>query len=377
MALAVLFHQAPSEDVDLTKFSYDFAYEKWLYENNLYSSNLDADTNRYKNRNATNAEDVVKVNTESEFLFNTVKVVCLVFSKDINATWAVNNTWANHCNYVRFYHPRLEEKGIPIRKLPSSSSFGLLCSSLRQIVQELPQFDWVLVATEDTYVILENLRYYVAPMNSSAEFYLGHAMRFWNVVYNWGDAGYAISKGTVNKLLSKFSTKSLCESGGKYWKNGDWYLGKHLHQLGINPIDTRDEFGKGRFNGYSFRKLLFPGAVSIFERYWKDSLYLSPDGPKCCSNRAITFHGVLSTSKMYQLEYLFYHLRPFYAGGKYGNVAPAGPSRQSHLTWEEQRKEEEMEKMFNMMLTTPRSMLLMPLHYHEDDVTGSKDKHSH
>jgi hypothetical protein len=44
-------------------------------------------------------------------------------------------------------------------------------------------------------------------------------------------------------------------------------------------------------------------------RYWKDSLYFSPDGPSCCSNFAITFHGIASKSKMYQLEYLFYHLR--------------------------------------------------------------------
>jgi hypothetical protein len=28
----------------------------------------------------------------------------------------------------------------------------------------------------------------------------------------------------------------------------------------------RDYAGKGRFNGYSFKKLLFPGAVSLFER---------------------------------------------------------------------------------------------------------------
>ena len=53
--------------------------------------------------------------------------------------------------------------------------------------------------------------------------------------------------------------------------------------------DTRDHLGRGRFNGYSFRKLLFPGAVSLFERYWKDSLYFSPDGPSCCSSKAVTF----------------------------------------------------------------------------------------
>lgn len=35
-----------------------------------------------------------------------------------------------------------------------------------------------MVATDNTYVLLENLRYYVAPMNHSSHLYLGHAMRY-------------------------------------------------------------------------------------------------------------------------------------------------------------------------------------------------------
>ena len=69
------------------------------------------------------------------------------------------------------------------------------------------------------------------------------------------------------------SAKVYFQAGGKYWKNADWYLGKHLAGMGvkvaINSIhkyrqiiqinsqiqvkDTRDHLGRGRFNGYSFR----------------------------------------------------------------------------------------------------------------------------
>ena len=107
------------------------------------------------------------------------------------------------------------------------------------------------------------------------------------------------------------------------------------------------------------RKLLFPGAVSLFERYWKDSIYLSPDGPKCCSSKAVTFQGILSTSKMYQLEYLFHHLRPFAHGGVHGNVPPPPQKEDPFLTEEERLKAAMMQKWFDaQLMTTPSDMQL-------------------
>ena len=38
---------------------------------------------------------------------------------------------------------------------------------------------WVLVAGDNTFVLVENLRYFVAPLNPSRSHYLGHAMTFW------------------------------------------------------------------------------------------------------------------------------------------------------------------------------------------------------
>ncbi|XP_023341085.1 glycoprotein-N-acetylgalactosamine 3-beta-galactosyltransferase 1 [Eurytemora carolleeae] len=357
MLLAVIFQSFHStDDFNIAKYSYDFAYEKWLYSRGLYSVNTDPDKNRYKDKNEIDVEAAVNPMTEAGFLYSQVPVVCIVFPDQLSAALTVKNTWGQHCNYLRFYSAKVENSSIPVRKIPSKSSFGLLCSALLDLEKEELNYSWVLFFTEDTFVLPENFRYFAAALNSTGEHYLGHAIRFWNVVYNWGDAGYALSRGAVSALLNRFSTQELCEAGGKYWKNGDWYLGKHLHDLGIFPVDTRDEQGKGRFNGFSFKKLLFPGGVSLFERYWKDSLYLSPDGPQCCSNHAISFHGILSSSKIYQLEYMFYHLRPFYSGGIYGNSPAPPPIKAPYLSWEEKMKEEELQKMFNSLLTTPEGM---------------------
>lgn len=143
-------------------------------------------------------------------------------------------------------------------------------------------------------------------------------MRFWNVVYNWQDAAYTLSRGAVDKLY-KVYTKEGCESGGKYWKNGDWYLGKHTSWGStLSTPETRERVGSMATPSRNFSSR---GCVRL-ERYWKDSLYLSEDGPRCCSNNAVSFHGILSNSKMYQLEYLS-TIQAIYKGGVHGNKAAA------------------------------------------------------
>ena len=93
-------------------------------------------------------------------------------------------------------------------------------------------------------------------------------MTFWAQVYNWGDAGFVLSRGAIDKLLDqKFPTPEKCLSGGKFWKNSDWHLGKHLAGLDIHPVDTRDHLGRGRFNGYTFKKMLIPGKDDKWELF--------------------------------------------------------------------------------------------------------------
>jgi len=338
--------------------SYDWAYERWLYHLGFISKSQDPDLSRYQGRLRNESDKIYYEETEANFLRETINIHCLVLATSAETASSVKDTWGKHCNSLSFFSEKIQNNTVPVNKLPSKSAFGLLCKSFHEILSKDDNFDWVLVTSDNTFAIPENLRYYVAPWNSSQALYLGHAMKFWSQVYNWGQAGYTLSRAALLLITNKFS-KEKCDSGGKYWKNGDWYLGKHLAQLGVEARDTRDHLGKSRFNGYSFKKLLFPGGVSLFERYWRDSIYLSPDGPKCCSNYAITFNGLMSRSKMHQLEYLFYHLRPFPHGGKIGNVAPPPPPANPYLTEEERLKEAALDKWFSHLLTTPKNMHLL------------------
>ena len=81
-------------------------------------------------------------------------------------------------------------------------------------------------------------------MNQTTPHYIGHAMRYWSSIYNWADASYALNWPTLLILLNHFSTNKSCDDAGRFWKNGDWYLGKYLAKLDIMPTDTRDHIGK-------------------------------------------------------------------------------------------------------------------------------------
>ena len=62
------------------------------------------------------------------------------------------------------------------------------------------------------------------------------------------DASFALNWVTLERLVSHFGTNKSCDEAGKYWKNGDWYLGKYLIKLGIDPEDTRDHAGNLQFD---------------------------------------------------------------------------------------------------------------------------------
>jgi glycoprotein-N-acetylgalactosamine 3-beta-galactosyltransferase len=368
VVLALLTHYTKSSavaaraaaDIEHPLREYDFAYEKWLEIRGMQRSSLDPDRGRY-NMSAEEKEKVV----EAAYLRKRIHVTCLVFPDSVDGAKTVRETWGAHCNELRQYSHKLKNVTYGLDKMALKSSFSLLCGALHKIRDEIPSdLQWLLVSSDNAYVLVENLRFFIAPLNSSDAHYLGHPMRFWAQIYNWGDAGYVLSRAAIDRLLDeKFPTVKSCAAGGKFWKNSDWHLGKHLAAMDIKPVDTRDHLGRGRFNGYTFKIMLIPGAISMFDRYWRDSLYLSPDGPKCCSNYAVTFHGIVSHSKVYQLDYLFQRLRPFYAGGTLGNRPPKvgsekavpGGLRETFLTLEEMLKDKYLAKAFHSLMTTEKS----------------------
>ncbi len=225
---------------------YDFAYEKWLAGFlQARSCRLDPDMLRYTNETRFHSRNCGLVQTyrnesfqrdidhfdprsEAKFLYDKIHVTCLVMAKDIIKATAIRDTWGSHCNHLKFVSSKnlqvtpemraknssiLVQNPVQVQTVQAASEFALLCRSLRQIHAVQDMMQWVLIVPEETFALPENLRFFVAGKNFTDRHYLGHAMKFWNVIYNWADAGYILSKGTLDAFVQVFNTDSACDEG--------------------------------------------------------------------------------------------------------------------------------------------------------------------
>ncbi|KAJ8982887.1 hypothetical protein NQ317_004317 [Molorchus minor] len=246
---------------------------------------------------------------ESHFLSKKIRILCVVLVRNPKNVEAIENTWGKGCNSIKFLELAGKANGtIIIKRRKENSSWVLLCTFFTTISNH-SDYDWTLIVNDNTFAILENLRYYVAGFNSSENHYLGHAVSFWNTIYNSGEAGYVLSGGTVKALIKTFKHNGCFTN--VYWNREDFYLGKYLASLNIVPVDTRDREGFSMFHPYNWYHLFFPG-----ENYYKTSVF----PVKCCSKSSITFQAV-EGDKMYTYYYLLYTLQIF-LDGNLGNAPP-------------------------------------------------------
>ena len=126
-------------------------------------------------------------------------------------------------------------------------------------------------ADDDTYFVVENLRYMLQSYNSSEPIYFGHKFKpYVHQGYMSGGAGYVLSK----KALEEFVTKGINDKTGKMCHQNskgseDIELGRCMENLGILPGDTRDAYGKGRFFPLAPEKHLNSGLMDNQSKWYR------------------------------------------------------------------------------------------------------------
>ena len=136
-------------------------------------------------------------------------------------------------------------------------------------------------ADDDTYVIVENLRYMLEKYNSSQPIYFGCklAAGYVRQGYMSGGAGYVLSK----EALDRFVNRALADKEQVICKTRDHTgaedveMGKCLENVNVVAGDSRDAMGRGRFFPFVPEHHLIPGHVSKDFWYWQYIFYPSEE----------------------------------------------------------------------------------------------------
>eukprot|EP00794_Sanderia_malayensis_P010678 gene10678-11811_t len=223
---------------------------------------------------------------------------------------AVRDTWGKRCNKLIFMSSK-DDPSYPAINLNVTEGRENLWDKTRAAFKYIYQHhmkdaDWFLKADDDSFVIVENLRYFLSKYKPTDPHFFGRWFTPFGG-YNSGGAGYVLSKKSVRQFMRAMNNPWKCPL--KYFAE-DVAMGNCLAIYGTHPGDTRDSIGRQTFHPYALEYHFIPGYIGANDWLHQYDKYPVEIGPKCCSDHSTTFHYV-DINNMYVYDYFIHHLYPY------------------------------------------------------------------
>ncbi|XP_059489323.1 glycoprotein-N-acetylgalactosamine 3-beta-galactosyltransferase 1-like [Neocloeon triangulifer] len=258
---------------------------------------------------------------EARKMSEDVRVLCWVMTSPENheeKAVHVKATWGRHCNKLIFISNE-EDESLPALNLPGvmpgrDGLWSKTEAAFKYVYENCSgEYDWVMKADDDTYVIVENLRKMLLPYSPKDPLYFGFRLKpFMPEGYMSGGAGYVLSKEAVRRVVTEaFDGKQRDSNLSTVVAlNEDIKLAECLYSVGVKVGDSRDALGRNRF--FPFDPEWHTHPHNDLKDWWYGDYIWWPSDEDVdnCSDEVISFH-YMNKIEMYMMEYLVYHVRPF------------------------------------------------------------------
>ncbi|CAG07430.1 unnamed protein product, partial [Tetraodon nigroviridis] len=151
----------------------------------------------------------------ADALYQRVRVLCWVMTGPYNLQSRarhVRATWTRHCNVVVFMSS-VEDPDFPTVGLGTKEGRDqLYWKTIRAFhyvyEHHANDADWFLKADDDTYVVVDNLRWVLSNHTPDEPIYFGKRFKpYTKQGYMSGGAGYVLSKEALKRFVEGFRTK--------------------------------------------------------------------------------------------------------------------------------------------------------------------------